>query len=80
MTELFDALTVACFLALAAAFFVWTERDTRTLLNVSFCGVAFAVANYLGNGEWPILGLLLIVAGVGYGWLVITAAHEKRDR
>jgi hypothetical protein len=80
MTDLFDVLTVACFLALAAAFFVWTERDTRTLLNVSFCGVAFAVANYLGNGGWPTLALLLIAAGAGYGWLVIAGRYEKRDR
>jgi uncharacterized membrane protein len=79
MTDLFDVLTVACFLALAAAFFIWTKRDTRTLLNVSFCGVAFAVANYLGNSGWPVLALLLTAAGAGYGWLVITTGHEKRD-
>ena len=79
MTDLFDVLTVTCFLALGAAFFIWTERDTRTLLNVSFCGVAFAVANYLGSSGWPIFALLLIAFGAGYGWLVIRAAHEKRD-
>ncbi len=80
MTELFDVLAVGCFLALAAAFFIWTERDTRTLLHGSFCGVAFAVANYLGNSGWPMLALLLIAAGAGYGWLVITAERDKRDR
>ena len=79
MTDLFDVLTVTCFLALAAAFFIWTERDTRTLLNVSFCGVAFAVANYLGSSGWPIFALLLIAFGAGYGCLVIRAGHEKRD-
>jgi hypothetical protein len=72
MTELFDFLTVACFLGLAVAFFIWTERDARTILNVSICGVAFAVANQLGNSEWPVLALLLMVVGAGYGWLVIT--------
>ena len=77
MTELFDVLTVVCFLALAIAYFIWTERDIRTLLNVSVCGVAFAVANYLGNNGWPVFAVLLMVVGAGYGWLVITAHKEK---
>ena len=32
MTTAFDFLTVACFLGLVAAFALYTERDTRTLM------------------------------------------------
>ena len=81
MTEFFDLLSVVCFLAVAIAFFVYSDRDIRTLVNVSLCGVVFAVGNHLGNNGWPLFALLLISAGAGYGWLVITmrGGRERRD-
>jgi 1-acyl-sn-glycerol-3-phosphate acyltransferase len=80
MTNFFDVLTVACFLVMAVAFFFWTKRDVRTLLNLSISGVAFAVANHLGNSGWPLFALLLIAAGAGYSWVIIAKHSEPRDR
>jgi hypothetical protein len=81
MTEFFDVLSVMCFLAVAVAFLVYSDRDIRTLLSVSICGVVFAVGNHLGNKGWSVFALLLIAAGAGYGWLVITMrdGRERRD-
>ncbi len=66
MTTLFDFLTVGCFLAMVAVFFLWTERDTRTLLNFLLSGIVFGVANQVGNAGWTMLAALLVLAGAGY--------------
>jgi predicted branched-subunit amino acid permease len=71
MTTPFDFLTVACFIALVIAFFRLTERDLRTLLHMFLSGIAFAVANQVGNAGSPLLALVLIAAGVGYAALVV---------
>jgi hypothetical protein len=67
----FDYLTIACFCGLVAAFFVWTERDTRTLLHMIIAAVAFAIANQVGNAGLTLFALVLIVAGLGYAFLVV---------
>jgi hypothetical protein len=66
MTTLFDIVTVTSFLGLAVAFFLWTERDTRTLVHFSISGVALAVANQLGNAGVTVFALILMVAALGY--------------
>ena len=68
---LFDFVTLACFLAMAGAFFILTDRQPRTLLRVVLAGVAFAVANQLGNAGYVSLGLILIIVGIGYATIVI---------
>ena len=68
---LFDFMTVACFLAMAGAFFMLTARQPRTLLHLLFAGIAFAVANQLGNAGYDIFGLFLIILGIGYSFLII---------
>ena len=68
---LFDFVTIACFIGLVAAFFQFTERHPRTLVHLLLSGVAFAVANQLGNAGWALLAVALIVAGVGYAVLVV---------
>jgi di/tricarboxylate transporter len=68
---LFDYVTVACFFCTVAAFFIWTRRDSRTLLHLLISGVAFAIANHLGNNDLPLFALVLIVAGAGYALLVV---------
>jgi hypothetical protein len=71
MLTLFDFLTVACFVGVAIAFFLLTEREPRKLLHLLLSGVLFAVANQLGNAGSTLFGLILILAGIGYGVLII---------
>ena len=71
MTTAFDFLTVACFLGLIAAFALYTERDTRTLIHMLISAVAFAIANQVGNEGFTLLALGLVVAGVGYSLLLV---------
>jgi hypothetical protein len=71
MLTLFDFLTVACFIGVAIAFFLLTEREPRKLLHLLLSGVLFAVANQLGNAGSTLFGLVLILAGIGYGVLII---------
>jgi di/tricarboxylate transporter len=71
MTTLFDYLTVACFFCLVITFFMWTARDIRTLLHMLPSGVAFAVADHLGNSGLTLFALVLVAAGAGYALLVV---------
>jgi nitrate/nitrite transporter NarK len=69
MATFFDALTVACFIGLVVGFFVFTERDTAALLRSMLSGTALAIANHLGNTGHEVLGYVLVVAAMGFGWL-----------
>ncbi len=80
LTSFFDFLTVACFVCMAIAFFMLTERDIRTLLQLFVSGIAFAVANQVGNAGWTILALILVVAGVGYAGFVIKSSYSGAPR
>jgi hypothetical protein len=71
MITAFDYLTIACFCGLVAAFFVWTERDMRTLLHMVIAGVALAIANQVGNAGFTLFALVLMVTGLGHGLLVV---------
>ncbi len=79
MTDTFDILTVACFLLVVIAFFVWTDRDTRTLLHLSICVVAFAVANELGRIGSSTLASILIAVGLAYALLVLVKTKRAGD-
>ena len=70
MATLFDIVTVTAFVGLVAAFLLWTERDTRTLLHFMVSGVVLAVANQVGNAGATLLALVLIAAGLGYAALI----------
>ncbi len=80
MTTLFDVVTVTCFAGLVLAFFQFTDRQTRTLLQLVLAGVVFAVANQLGNAGSVILAMALIVAGVAYAGLVVWADMSSASR
>jgi hypothetical protein len=67
----FDFLTIACFCGLVAMFFLWTERDARTLMHMIISGIAFAIANQVGNNGLTLFALVLIAAGAGYALLVV---------
>jgi hypothetical protein len=70
MLTLFDFVTVAFFFGLVLAFFLWTERDHRTLLHFAISGIVLAVANQVGNAGQATFALILIVAGIGYAALM----------
>jgi hypothetical protein len=71
MSTVFDFVTVACFLGLTFVFFQWTKREPRTLIQFMICGVAFAIANQLGNANYTLLGAALTVAAIGYAFLIV---------
>lgn len=71
MTTLFDLVTVASFLGLVIAFFVWTERDLRTLLHFAVSGIVLAVANQTSNAGYFAFASVLIIAGVAYAAIAI---------
>jgi hypothetical protein len=70
MATVFDVVTVTCFFGLVLAYFLWTERDTRTLKHFLVSGVVFAVANQVGNAGGSIFAGALIIAGIGYAALI----------
>jgi hypothetical protein len=78
MTTFFDVLTVACFILMVMAFVFLTDRPPRILVRLLLSGIAFAVANQVGNAGWNILGLSLVAAGVGYATLVIQKGSGDR--
>ena len=71
MVTFFDVLTVTCFIGLVIAFFRFTNQDTRTLLQFLLSGIAFAIANQVGNAGSAILAGVLVVAGAGYAFIII---------
>ena len=77
MVTLFDFATVACFFGLVGAFFLLTARRQRTLLHLLLSGIAFAVANQLGNAGYDLSAVILIIAGIAYAIIIVRA--EKAD-
>ena len=77
MATVFDFAIVACFLGLVGAFFLLTTRRPRTLLHLLLSGIAFAVANQLGNAGYGLSAVILIIAGIGYAVIIVRA--EKAD-
>jgi hypothetical protein len=73
MVTLFDFATVACFLGLVGAFFLLTSQSYRALLHLLLSGIALAVANQLGNARYELTGVILIVAAIGYAFIVVRA-------
>ena len=71
MVTFFDVLTVTCFIGLVIAFFRFTNQDTRTLLQFLLSGIAFAIANQVGNAGSAVLASVLVVAGAGYAFIII---------
>jgi hypothetical protein len=68
---LFDVVTLACFVAMAGAFFWFAAGDVRKLPQLILSGIVFGVANQLGNADYVLLASILIVAGAGYALFVM---------
>jgi hypothetical protein len=71
MVTLFDILSVASFIGLVLAFFLWTERDNRTLLHFVISGTVLAVANQVGNAGQTAFAFVLIIAAIAYAVVVV---------
>ena len=69
MATFFDVVTVTCFVGLVMAFFRFTDRDRRALIRFAVAGLAFAVANQIGNAGQTALAVALILGGVGFAAL-----------
>lgn len=71
MGTIFDIVTVTCFAVLVLTFFMWTDREPRTLMHFMVPAASFAVANQVGNANFPLLAAVLISAGIGYTVIVL---------
>jgi hypothetical protein len=65
----FDALTVTCFIGLVGAYFRFTAQDIGTLLRFLLAAIVLAIANQVGDAGFVFLGVVLIIAAVGYACL-----------
>jgi hypothetical protein len=66
MDTLFDVVTVTCFVGLVLAFFRFTNRTRRTLIEFVAAGLALAVANQVGNAGETVLAVALILGSLGF--------------
>jgi hypothetical protein len=66
METLFDVVTVTCFVGLVIAFFRFTNRNRRTLIEFVAVGLALAVANQVGNAGQTVLAVALILGSLGF--------------
>jgi hypothetical protein len=73
METVFDIVTVTCFAGLVIAFFRFTDRNKRTLVEFMLAALALAVANQIGNAGQTVLGVALILGSLGFVALTATA-------
>jgi hypothetical protein len=70
METVFDIVTITCFAGLVIAFFRFTDRNRRTLIEFVLAGFALAVGNQVGNAGQTVLAVSLILGSVGFVALV----------
>jgi hypothetical protein len=71
MQTVYDFVTVICFICVAV-----TEGSMKVLAHFMLPAVAFAIANQVGNHAgnnvpMNILAVILIVAGIGYTFMIV---------
>jgi hypothetical protein len=76
MQTVYDFVTVICFICMAATYFMFTEGGMKILAHFMLPAAAFAIANQVGNHAGSnvlmnILAVVLIVAGVGYTFIIV---------
>ena len=78
MGTVYDIVTLICFACVVLTYFMFTEGGTKVLAHFMLPAAAFAIANQLGNaglqsGNWLLnaLAIILIVAGIGYTFLIV---------
>jgi hypothetical protein len=70
MTTIFDLLSAVCFAGTVIAFFGFSDRTNKTLMQLMAPALAFAIGNQLGNTGYTVFALILILAGASYVALV----------
>jgi hypothetical protein len=78
MITVYDFATVICFGCVVLTYFMFTEGGTTLIAHFLLPTAAFAIANQVGNAAlhngvvWMhALAVALILAGIGYTFLVI---------
>ena len=78
MHTVYDFVTVACFGCMVLTYFMFTEGGMKVLAHFMLPAAAFAIANQVGNAAiqggsmaLDVLAIVLIVAGVGYTYIIV---------
>lgn len=71
MATIYDIVTVICFACIVLTYFMFTEGGMKLLAHFMLPAAAFAIANQLGNAGMNVLAIALIVAGIGYTFLIV---------
>jgi hypothetical protein len=76
MQTVYDFVTVICFLCIVVTYFMFTEGGVKVLGHFMLPAAAFAIANQVGNHAGDnlamnILAVILIVAGIGYTFVIV---------
>lgn len=76
MKTVYDIVTVTCFACIVLTYFMFTEGGMKVLAHFMLPAAAFAIANQLGNHAgndtlMNILAVTLIVAGIGYTYIIV---------
>jgi len=78
MVTVYDIVTVTCFACIVLTYFMFTEGGMKTLAHFMLPAAAFAIANQVGNTAlqngnafFHALAIVLIVAGIGYTYIIV---------
>jgi hypothetical protein len=80
MGTVYDIVTVTCFACVVLTYFMFTDREMKTLAHFMLPAAAFAIANQVGNlalhgGDnaqvMNALAIVLIAAGIVYTCIIV---------
>jgi hypothetical protein len=71
MITLYDFVTVTCFVCVVVTYFMFTGGGMKVLAHFMLPAAAFAIANQVGNAGMNVLAVILIVAGIGYTYMIV---------
>jgi hypothetical protein len=82
MTTVYDWLTVALFAGLVTHFLAYSAKDDAE--DISFghyllLSVLCAAANWLGNHDWELVAMLLLLAGACYAYRFLRPPPRSAD-
>lgn len=82
MTTVYDWLTVALFAGLITHFLAYSvkpEAEDIPFGHYLLLSVVCAAANWLGNHDWELAAVLLLLAGVGYAYRYLRPHPRSAD-